>query len=40
MTIQCKDLAQFIAICAGLVREGTTYRANGDTLVITLLGGF
>lgn len=40
MKIQCEDLAQFIAVCAGLVREGVRFDADGATLTVDLTGGF
>ncbi len=40
MTIHCKDLDQFIAVCAGLVQRTIGFAADAETLVITLTGAF
>lgn len=40
MTIYCKDMADFVAVIAGLVREGLIFDAITDTLTIRLTGGF
>ena len=38
--IQCNDLEDFVATCAGLVREGICFEATTSNLVITPTGGF
>ena len=40
MTIQCDTLEQFAAMCAAMVREGCTFEANADRLLIVLTGGY
>jgi hypothetical protein len=40
MTVTCTNLAQFIELVAGFVREGLTFRGDADRLEIILLGGF
>ena len=39
MHITCSDMKQFIEVIAGLVREGLTFNADADRLVINLTGG-
>lgn len=38
--IDCETMAQFIEICAGLVRESIIFEADADALKIKLNGGF
>lgn len=38
--IECTTMAQFITVCAGLVREGVIYNAYAATLTIELTGGY
>lgn len=39
-TIICRDMADFIAVCAGLAREGVIFKADATLLCVTLTGGF
>lgn len=39
-TIHTNSLADFVEICARLVREGIAFEADAQYLVITLTGGF
>jgi hypothetical protein len=38
MTIDCKDLDQFMAVIAGLVQRGLGFKADAETLKISLTG--
>lgn len=38
--ILCENLEDFIATCAGLVREGINFTANSENLVIMPTGGY
>lgn len=38
MTVDCRDLEQFLAVIAGLVREGIGFRADAGNLRISLTG--
>lgn len=38
--ISFPDLETFIRGCALLVREGVTFEARADVLIITLTGGY
>ena len=40
MLIHCNDREDFLETIDGLVRRGLTFKADGSTLEITLLGGF
>ena len=40
MTIECATMADFVAIIAGLVREGCTFEAHSGSQTITLTGGY
>lgn len=36
--ILCENFEDFIAACAGLVREGINFTANSESLVVILKG--
>ena len=38
MTIDCKDLDQFLIIIVGLVQRGIGFKADAETLKISLTG--
>lgn len=40
MRIQCGSIAELVQVCAALVREGVTFRADTATLEVTMTGGF
>ncbi len=40
MVITVASLSAFMDIIALLVQKGLTFKADGETLVITLTGGF
>lgn len=40
MTINCENIYLFLDCIEGLVRRGLTFRAEAETLVIVLTGGF
>ena len=40
MTIQCATIAELVAVCAGLVREGVTFEARTSSMSVDLTGGF
>lgn len=39
-TITCHTIDDFVAVIAGLVREGVTFEADTLTQKITLTGGY
>lgn len=39
-TVTCTTMPQFLAVIAGLVREGLTFDANAEALTINLTGGY
>lgn len=39
-TITCRTMDEFVAVIAGLAREGIIFKAEADALTITLTGGF
>ena len=40
MTIQNKNLSDFMDVIESLTKKGLTFDANSDTLEIKLLGGY
>ncbi len=40
MTIKCDNMAEFIQVIAGLVREGCTFEAHTSSLEVICTGGF
>lgn len=39
-SIRCTDLSQLIEVVTALVKQGLTFEANAETLVIELTGGY
>ena len=39
-TIHCETINQFIQVCAGLVKEGVTFEAYSEQLLIECIGGY
>jgi hypothetical protein len=40
MTITCQSTKELVNVIAELVKHGLTFKADHDTLVITLTGGY
>ena len=40
MVITCDTMMDFTLVCAAMVREGCTFKADTATLTITLTGGY
>jgi hypothetical protein len=40
MYIQCGDLQELVAVVAGLVEKGVTFRADTARLIVELTGGY
>ena len=40
MIIYCEDMIDFTLVCAAMVREGITFKANTASFIITLTGGY
>lgn len=39
-SIRCTDLTQLIEVVAMLVKQGLTFEANAETMVVKLTGGY